>query len=153
MITKDSILIAQNKFAQGLIEIGKHCNSTEDISNFASKIISNLYEYQEANALFKPTKAMSLPFRSTLEGTLSYFIGANSKYPEDTGFALQPWIDIQFKNHGFVFNADSAIAMGCYEFINSKNNTVKAEYSFSYRKNSQEQLKIVLHHSSLPYSN
>ena len=30
-------------------------------------------------------------FRTDKEGTLSYFIGQNSKYPTDTGFGLKSW--------------------------------------------------------------
>ncbi len=148
----DSILIAQNKFARGLIGIGKLASERQKAMEMAHKTIGELYEYDEASALFKPTKAKLKPFRNTFEGTLSYFSGGHKDFPEDKGFALEPWVDIQFKNHGFVFNEASALAMGHYKFISAKGHTITAEFSFTYRKNSQGLLKIIMHHSSLPFN-
>ena len=51
--------------------------------------------------LFKPTKAKEVPFRYTLEDALSYFIGG--KYPEDSGFALEPWKEINFDVKGEIY--------------------------------------------------
>ena len=47
---------------------------------------------------------------------------------------------------------DIAIAMGNYFFTDLNGGKTKVEYSFVYKKNDLGELKIILHHSSLPYS-
>ena len=152
MISKDAILIAQNKWAQGLIAIGKQKENISEASKIATEVINTLYAYDSEKVLFKPTKAKDEPFRPSFEGALSYFVGRDLNFPEDKGFALEPWVDIQFKNSGFVFDETTAMAMGHYEFTNSGGSKVSVEYSFGYKLSKDNQLKITLHHSSLPYS-
>jgi len=42
--------------------------------------------------------------------------------------------------------------MGNYFFTGTDGDETKVEYSFGYTKDEDGNLKIVLHHSSLPYS-
>ena len=109
--------------------------------------------YHTGQVLFKPTKAADVRFRMTKEGAVSYFIGHNKNFPEDKGFALQPWTAVRFKNAGVYINGDVAVAMGKYFFTPLKGNVVKVEYAFGYVKGRDGKLKIFLHHSSLPYTN
>merc|ERR1712107_862124 len=46
------------------------------------------------------TKAAVKPFRLDPTAALSYFVGANTDYPEDKGFALKPWTGVRFENNG-----------------------------------------------------
>jgi hypothetical protein len=71
---------------------------------------------------------------------------------EDSGFALQPWINVRFENASVILNEKTASAMGNYFFTEPNGNIVKVEYSFGYFLDSNGNLKINLHHSSLPYS-
>ena len=48
---------------------------------------------------------------------------------------------------------DNATAMGNYFFTQTNGNVVKVEYTFGYFLDSNQDLRINLHHSSLPYSN
>ncbi len=41
--------------------------------------------------------------------------------------------------------------MGNYFFTDSSNNEIKVEYTFVYIKRGDGDIKIILHHSSLPY--
>ena len=83
---------------------------------------------------------------------LSYFLGGNNSFcSEDDGFAMMPWVNVEFKNSGLIIEENRAIAMGNYFFTDSNNNTVKVEYTFGYQL-INGCLKIDLHHSSLPYS-
>ena len=100
----------------------------------------------------QPTKAADIKFRTTKEGAISYFIGHNKNFPEDKGFALKPWTNVQFKNAATYINGNVAMAMGKYFFTPQKGDVVKVEYTFGYVKNDDGKLKIVLHHSSLPYT-
>ena len=49
-------------------------------------------------------------------------------------------------------NADSATAMGEYYFTTLEGTVAKVEYTFQYKRGADGNLKIVVHHSSLPYS-
>jgi len=71
---------------------------------------------------------------------------------EDHGFALQPWSKVRFENEDFLLMTDYAIAMGNYYFTDAHTGKeVQVEFTFGYIKNSNEDLLINLHHSSLPY--
>ena len=102
--------------------------------------------------LFKPTKASTNPFRDTFEGALSYFVGNNPAYEEDQGFALAPWTHITFKNHQIYTHHEMIIAMGQYTFTDTKDQQTLVDYTFGYVKTKSGDLKIILHHSSLPFS-
>ena len=83
---------------------------------------------------------------------MSYFIaGENRVCDEDTGFAIQPWTKVRFENAGFILEENRAIAMGNYFFTGLDGNEVKVEFTFGYTLIAGE-LKIDLHHSSLPYN-
>ncbi len=100
--------------------------------------------------LFKPTKAKEVPFRYTLEDALSYFIGG--KYPEDSGFALEPWKEINFDVKGEIYLGDVALSQGHYYFVSGRTGGIlKVEFTFGYRL-IKGKPKIIFQHSSLPYS-
>ncbi len=151
-ITKNEVGIAQKKWADGLVEIGKVFQQDADYQQTAKNLIKELYAYDESDVLFKPTKAAVKPFRDTAEGALSYFIGNSKVFAEDAGFALDPWQKVRFENHGFYYSDDITIAMGEYFFTDQNNQETKVEYTFGYVKDGSGELKIVLHHSSLPFS-
>lgn len=144
-ITKEKIIAAQKVWADGIIAIGK----AKDYKKVASDYIDKVYAYDIGLVLFKPTKASVVEFRYTKEDALSYFVGG--KDSEDMGFALAPYTKVRFKNHGFLIYCDFALAQGNYYFTNTKKQEIKAEYTFGYIKDQDGQLKINLHHSSLPY--
>jgi len=62
---------------------------------------------------------------------------------------LSNWSEIVFDNSNIIINDDIAVAMGNYTFKNEESN-IKVEYSFAY-KDYGDEIKIILHHSSLPY--
>jgi hypothetical protein len=115
-------------------------------------MLNELYAFELGNVLFKPTKVSKIQFRLNFEGAKSYFIGGNNAFSEDGGFALQPWTNVRFENASVILNDDNAIAMGNYFFTQTNGNVVKVEYTFGYFLESNQNLKINLHHSSLPYS-
>ena len=91
-------------------------------------------------------------FRPTFESALSYFVAANGVCQEDTGFAIKGWTSVRFENSGFVINETSALAMGNYFFTGEDGKETKVEYTFGYILDEASDLRIVLHHSSLPAS-
>ena len=151
-ITKDEIVNAQKAWGDALVNLGKIYTDGRDYKKAAENLVDNLYAYQTGQVLFKPTKAADIRFRMTKEGAISYFIGHNKNFPEDKGFALEPWTKVQFKNSGIYINGNVAMAMGKYLFTPQKGDVVKVEYTFGYVKNDDGKINIVLHHSSLPYT-
>ena len=118
---------------------------------FTLDFISKMYDYDEGMVQFKPTKASDAQFRGDTKAALSYFIGSDNDFSEDTGFALNPWIKVEFENNSINIIDDIGIAMGNYFFTDNDGRKTKVEYSFVYKKNDDGDLKIILHHSSLPF--
>ncbi len=151
-LTKDSVRDAQKSWGNGIIQIGEAYINQSDYKTITKKFIQNHYGYNEGIVLFKPTLASVEQFRDTFEKALSYFIAGNSNYPEDHGFAIKPWKEVKFRNAGIILIKNHAVAMGNYYFTDFEGEKVKVEYTFGYFLDSAGNVKIHLHHSSLPYS-
>jgi hypothetical protein len=147
---KDLINIYQKKWAKGIVELGKSKGDIVTSKKLATDFINSLYDFKNGTVQFKPTKASEFQFRNDFDSALSYFIGNNTDFPEDSGFALKPWLDVEFKNDSINLVDNVGIAMGNYFFTDLKGIKIKVEYSFVYKREG-ESLKIILHHSSLPY--
>ena len=141
----------QKKWANSVIDIGKAYLSKKDYFFLTNKFLDELYLFNEGKVLFKPTKAYRKQFRSSKREFISYFIGHNKVSDEDQGFALEPWKHIYFENFNTIYFERILIAMGNYFFTNYKNEKVKVEYTFGYKLQKENVLKIILHHSSMPY--
>lgn len=153
MITKKDVENAQEKWGDLIVWLGTLKGRRKELEEEAEKAVDEFYAYDMGTVLFKPTLAAENQFRLTKEGALSYFIGGNSKFPEDSGFAIKPWTKVTFENAGIISNSNTATAMGNYFFTEKgSGNITKVEYTFGYVKNSDGDLKINVHHSSLPYS-
>lgn len=115
--------------------------------------VDDVYGFNLGVVLFKPTLASVKQFRTTKEGALSYFIGGNANYPEDHGFAINPWSAVRWENIGIKIVGNMAVAMGNYYFTPALGGEdVKVEYSFAYTKDDKGKLRIILHDSHLPYA-
>ena len=148
---KNLILEYQTKWANGIVELGKTKGDIVNSKKLATDFINSLYDFKNGTVQFKPTKASEFQFRNDFDSALSYFIGSNPSLAEDAGFALNPWVDVEFKNDSINVFDNLGLAMGNYFFTDLKGEKTKVEYSFVYRSEG-ESLKIILHHSSLPYS-
>jgi len=146
VISEADITAAQQAWGEGIVAIG----AANDARAAAADHINALYAYKQGPVLFKPTKAAEQQFRSTFEDALSYFVTGH--IAEDKGFALAPYTNVRFENAAISANCDTALAMGNYYFTTTEGNEVKVEYSFGYVRDEQGQLRINLHHSSLPYA-
>ena len=142
---------AQEKWGNGIVKIGELKDTIKECRMFTLDFISKMYDYENGIVQFKPTKASEAQFRGDVKAALSYFIGSDSDFSEDSGFALNPWVNVDFENNSINIINDIAIAMGNYFFTDNNGEKTKVEYSFVYKKNNQEDLKIILHHSSLPF--
>ena len=148
---KNLIREYQIKWANGIVELGKTKGDIVNSKKLATDFINSLYDFKNGTVQFKPTKASEFQFRNDFDSALSYFIGSNPSFAEDAGFALNPWVDVEFKNDSINVFDNLGLAMGNYFFTDLEGEKTKVEYSFVYKREG-ESLKIILHHSSLPYS-
>eukprot|EP00966_Prymnesium_polylepis_P193981 4496429-Prymnesium_polylepis.2 len=130
-----------------------------DYITAAGEAAGELYAYGHSNVLFKPTKAAKYQFRPTSEAALSYFVGGNvvaNGYAEDAGFAInggKGWADCVYDNHQVEIKNGIGIAMGTYNFTSAEDGgKTKVEYTFGYMRCDDGQVRIFLHHSSVPYA-
>ena len=142
----------QEKWASIVIEIGKAYQKKESLENLTSELLHNIYAFNHCEVLFKPTLAKYNQFRSTKDEFLSYFLGQNKVCEEDSGFAIKGWKSIEFENYKITEQNNQLLAMGNYYFRDNKDKLLKVEYTFGFIKVSGNELKINLHHSSLPYN-
>ena len=146
---EEDIINIQKEWASGIVKMGELSNDRDSLESFTSDFLDKIYDFDN-KVLFKPTKAANEQFRNSKGSAFSYFIaGDNRECQEDNGFALSNWTEILFDNSNIIINEDIAIAMGNYTFKNEASK-IKVEYSFVY-KNYGDEIKIILHHSSLPY--
>lgn len=155
-ITEAEVNAAQQAWCDGLIKIGKVHADGGDYKTAAGQIIDELYDYKEGKVFFKPTLATGgNTFRPTREGALSYFVGGNPKFPEDSGFALKRWTKVSYDNNaaenGIQIHGDTAITMGNVYFTDYKGNEVKVDKTFVFRRDNEGKLKLCVHKSALPY--
>lgn len=153
-ITEKELAEARINWGKGLIDISSTYDhdSINKVNSLASGILDNLYGFEFGPILFKPTLSGGIQtFRTDKEGTLSYFIGQNSKYSSDTGFALKSWRESNSKTSSVFVENDIAMWMGWVSLTNKDGDVVKVDKSWGYKRNKDGILKIVLHHSSLPY--
>ena len=151
-ITKDQVLAAKKAWGDGIVRIAATHASGGDFEQAAREHIENLYAYGSGSVLFKPTLAADVQFRSTFDQALSYFVASNDVCAEDTGFAIKGWTAVRFENVDVLINGTSAMAMGNYYFTDPNGDEVKVEYTFGYVLDDAGDVKITLHHSSMPYA-
>ena len=152
MISKKEDLNIQEKWSDGLLNIGKLYRNSSDYKQAALNYLSDLYGFHMGEVFFKPTLASVQQFRLTKDAALSYFIGGNSNFDEDSGFALLEWEAVRFENIGLRIEGNIAIAMGNYYFQKEDKSEVKVEYTFIYKKDDSGNLCIILHDSHFPYN-
>ena len=146
------ILIVQKEWANSIINIGKAFLEKQDYLGITDKFLDRLYFFNEGKVLFKPTKASHKQFRKSKNEFISYFIGHDKVSDEDKGFALEPWKSIYFENFDTIYFENILISMGNYFFTNYEDEQIKVEYSFGYILDDKSILKIIFHHSSVPYN-
>jgi len=160
-ISMKEVEAAQKLWADSIASISKVYLDGGDYVAAAGEAAGKLYGYGKSDVLFKPTKATDHPFRPTAEEAMSYFVGAeamkNDEFKgEDAGFAInggRGWKSVDFRNHKVDLNGPTAQAMGDYVFVDATSgDQVRVEYTFGYKRNDDGNVRIYLHHSSVPYA-
>tara|TARA_B100000123_G_scaffold199617_1_gene149909 strand:- start:475 stop:945 length:471 start_codon:yes stop_codon:yes gene_type:complete len=154
MIKKEMVNLVsqmQRRWANIVIEIGQEYKKKNNVDNLTSELMQKIYAFDYCDVLFKPTLAKVDQFRSSKEEFLSYFLGQNNTCKEDSGFAIKNWKSIEFNNYKITEYNNYLLSMGNYFFKDQENEILKVEYTFGFIKINNNELRINLHHSSLPY--
>ena len=154
-INEEQLLQARVAWGNGMIAISKAYDESgiTQAKVIANSFLDNFYGFDLGLVLFKPTlSGGSQTFRPTKEGALSYFVGHDPKYPSDNGFGIQSWHEVKSETCATFFDGDVAMWMGWVTLIGRDGHTVTVDKSWGYKKLKNGALKIILHHSSLPYN-
>ncbi|MCC5925881.1 MAG: phosphoribosyl-AMP cyclohydrolase [Bacteroidetes bacterium] len=148
-ITRAMIEQAQEGWIAALVSVG----AAEDPSARAYEVLTNYYDFSGSGVLFKPTLTHGeQTFRMTKDGALSYFVGGNAAFAQDDGFALRPYVSGVADIKDVVIVGKAAIAMGNITLTAYDGSTVMVDKTFGYRMDENGNLRIITHHSSLPFS-
>lgn len=154
-ITQAEVEAAQTAWCGALVAISTEHDAKGHAAakKLAETVLDSAYGYAMGLVLFKPTLTVApQTFRTTRDGALAYFVGGDKTYPADTGFALKSWRKCEPVNAGIVITGNSAISMGNVSMWDAKGAMTKVDKTWGYVRGADGNLRIVLHHSSLPYS-
>ena len=154
-ISEKDLSNARLAWGNGILEISKtfEIAGIEMATTVANNMIDKLYAYDFGKVLFKPTlSGGSQTFRPTKDGALSYFVGHNSFYPNDNGFGIKFWREVSSETSAIFIDDTVAMWMGWVTFIDKNEQVTKVDKSWGYKLDDNDNLRIILHHSSLPYT-
>lgn len=154
-ITEAEVTAAQQAWCAALVDISAtHDRDGQEAAKaLAGDVIDAAYGYQMGVVLFKPTlTVVPQTFRPTREGALAYFVGGDPAFPNDTGFALKGWTDCSIANNAVFITGDSATTMGNVSITAKDGSVTTVDKTWQFVKDDAGALRIVLHHSSLPYT-
>ena len=153
-IVQQEIMKALNNWGESLIAISRayEDDGLASARAIAEQTLDRLYGFELGPVLFKPTLSGGpQTFRLTKIGALSYFIGNDPEYPNDNGFGIKFWRSVKPETSATFIQNDVAMWMGWVSFIDKNDSVIKVDKTFGYTKDKNGTLKIVLHHSSLPF--
>ena len=147
IIHKDEVVSFLDSWKNGVVSIGKTYTENNDFVSVAKDFISKHYNFAEGEVLFKPTFTKEVIFRNNKEDALSYFVKGNIS--EDNGFAIKPWEKIDLLDINIIIENGYCFCMGVLElFPLSKDESTKVAFTFMLVKDTNDNLKIKVHHSS-----
>lgn len=153
-ITEAEVEAAQKAWGAALVQISTDFKDggLKKAKATANAVLDAAYGYNLGPVLFKPTlTVVPQTFRPTKEGALAYFVGDDTNFPDDSGFALKGWTAYEFENSAIHITADLALTMGKVRVTNDKGEVTEVDKTWGFKKDDKGQLRIVLHHSSLPF--
>jgi hypothetical protein len=152
-IKLEEVQAAQKAWGSALIKISTEYDNKglRAAKEAAKDTLDELYMFEEGPVLFKPTLTTApLTFRTTRSGALAYFVGDNKDYP-DKGFALSGWRGFTSTNIAVFIDGNIAVTMGKVSLTNAKGEVTTVDKTWGFKKDESGDLRIFLHHSSLPF--
>ena len=153
-ITEAELAQARTAWGDALVAIAKayEADGIDGARSLADGVLDAAYGYNLGDVLFKPTLASGeKTFRPTKKGALSYFVGHDEDFPLDGGFGIKGWRHVTSETSAFFIEGDVAMWMGWVTMTDKDGGVTKVDKSWGYKKDAEGTLRIVLHHSSLPY--
>ena len=156
-ITVAEVEAAQKGWGDALVAISMEYETKgfDAAKDLAEDVLDAAYGYNMGPVLFKPTLAYGegqQTFRTTRDGALSYFVGRDPNYAIDGGFALKGWRKVEVVNAGILITGNTATSMGHVKFTDKNGNVTVVDKTWSYARDGEGKLRIIVHHSSIPYS-
>ncbi|WP_434668067.1 hypothetical protein [Aeromonas sp. NJAU223] len=154
-ITEADVKAAQDGWGKALVQISDdyRTGGIDKARATANAVLDSAYGYADGPVLFKATLASGAQtFRLTKAGALAYFVGHDPAYPADTGFALKNWQRYRYDNAAIYIDGNMALTMGTVHLVDRDNKEVDVDKTWGFRKGDDGKVRIILHHSSLPYS-
>ncbi len=123
----------------------------------ASGVIDAAYAYQYGPVAFKPTYAIGEgTFRQDRAGALAYFVGPDpsiKQFGKNQGFATyRHWKSCEIVDELVQLFGQTANTMGFVKVVDSKGVEGIVEKTWTFLRTPNGSLRIVLHHSSAPFS-
>jgi hypothetical protein len=153
-ISLTQVLQAQEGWCKALLQISADYSKggIAKAKATAAQVIDQAYGYQYGPVAFKPTLASGeQTFRTTREGALAYFVGNNPNFPQDKGFAIKPWRSCRIVNQVIQLDGSSATTMGNVIFTDATGSVTSVDKTWTFVRETDGSVRIVLHHSSLNY--
>lgn len=153
-ITENELEQARKNWGDALVAISKayEADGIDGARAVAEDVLDAAYGYNLGPVLFKPTlSGGEQTFRPTRKGGLSYFVGHDSEYPQDGGFGIKGWREVVSETSASFIEGDVAMWMGWVTMTDKDGQVTKVDKTFGYKKDAEGTLRIVLHHSSLPF--
>ena len=153
-INEEQLTQARLAWGNGMIAISKAYEESDitEAKIIANDFLDDVYGFELGPVLFKPTlSGGAQTFRPTKDGALSYFVGHDPTYPSDSGFGIKSWHEVSSETCAAFFDQDVAMWMGSVTLISKDGHSITVDKSWGYKKVKNGALKIILHHSSLPY--
>lgn len=154
-ITESEVLAAQQAWGKALVQIATdyEAGGIDAAKATAEAVLDSAYGYNLGPVLFKPTLTTApQTFRTTRDGALAYFVGHDADFPSDNGFALNDWRAFETENAAIFIDGDVAMSMGKVRLTDAEGGVTEVDKTWGYKKDEAGTLRIVLHHSSLPYN-
>lgn len=154
-ITPAELAAAQKGWCDALVQIAQtHATQGGPAARaLAEKVIDAAYGYQMGVVLFKPTLTLApQTFRTTRAGALAYFVGGDTAFPNDSGFALNGWKSCEVKDAAVFIAGNTATTMGNVIMTDGNGRVTTVDKTWQFVKDGEGRLRMVVHHSSLPHT-
>ena len=123
----------------------------------AAAVIDSAYAFNYGPVAFKPTYASGPDtFRTTRDGALAYFVGPDPSIPlfrdKKLGFATyRHWVKCEIKDEVVQLLGNTANTMGQVILTDSNGQTAEPEKTWTFLREMDGSVRIVLHLSSAPF--
>lgn len=154
-ITQAEVEAAQVAWGDALVQISSDYaeGGIEKARATAQAVIAAAYGHDFGPVLFKPTLTQDpQTFRTTADGALAYFVGHDDTYTTDSGFALKGWTAVDIENAAIFISGNTAITMGNVHITDADGSVTTVDKTWGFQRDEEGELRIVLHHSSLPFA-